>query len=266
MFGDTIGKNAFYLRYSRHITDYDANPDLMISVDTDQGLTPGYSPGIFIDESGEDVHITSGSMRYSFCSRTNMGSLMISDNEPRMVDSLENALRIVFQWLAITRGCVIVHAACIGTETECILLPAPESGGKSTIASLCRKQGGWVYGDDLVMIGGTDGDESAPLVYGLPFRGEEEFMAFPPEPAVLKEVLFPEKGKGCSVRHMNGAEAVARLISNIPYTRAIPRHIYVNLLSCAERIISRGAGLFAYDLESDPAATLVGRLTVDNEH
>jgi len=204
-------------------------------------------------------------MRFSFSAPDGEGRLCISSDRCQAVDSLENALRAVFQWFALKNGCLMIHAACAGNEEHCILLPASEGGGKSTVASLCAAQGLVIYGDDLVLAADPGKEDTPPTVYGLPFRGEQTTGPFPARSAELKEVLFLEKGNGCSVRKLNRAEGAARLVSNIPFTRSMPTDMYRTLLVAAERIVQRDAGILVCDLESDPAAAILERLDAPSE-
>ncbi|MFC1479804.1 hypothetical protein ACFL6F_04320 [Planctomycetota bacterium] len=259
LFDDPGIENIFSIRYSSHIT-HTADTDILITVSSDHSLKPGYSTDILSEESEQGIKITSKAIDFSFSSSNMKGNLAVSGDKDQQVDSLENALRVVFQWFAFSQGCLLMHAACAGKEGKCILFPASEGGGKTTLALLCEEQGALVYGDDLVLISISSEQDTPPCVYGVPFRGEQEFRPVPEKPGTLTEVLFIEKGKGCDISTLENAEAVARLVGNIPYIRSASQNTFNSLMVTAERIIRPGAGVFVYDLESDPACLILNRL------
>jgi len=85
-------------------------------------------------------------------------------------------------------------------------------------------------------------------------------MPAPEEPGTLTEILFIAKGQGCNISSLDSAEAVAQLVTNIPYVRSASHNTFTALMMTAEQIVRTGAGLFVYDLDSDPAGVIMDRL------
>jgi hypothetical protein len=255
LFKDAFLEDIFRNRYSAFLDQ--TEPDISVTVCTKKELVPGYSRDVCTVLENHDMRITSSFMELIFTADMKKGSLFISDNISQAVDSLENGLRVMTQWIALFKGLFMVHAACVGNGGDSILLPASEGGGKTTIASLCEDKGCDVYGDDLVMIYNRS---SGPEVYSLPFRGEETIQEFHKGSASLKQVVFIGKGTGIELRKLSAAEACAMLMSNIPYIANASEDVIGQVMNMAEQTVRCGAYECRYDLEGSPEDEILKRL------
>jgi len=220
-----------------------------VAVEASAHLSPGYDPAFRVRETREETRVASSFMEFVFHPRRREGLLRVAADRDRAVDSLENALRVSIQHVGSLAGSFLVHAACAGEGGRCVLMPASEGGGKSTIAARCARAGMDVYGDDLVMVAREEGQ--GLTAWSTPFRGEAA-CAFHAGHARVAGVLFLRKEKGSRIDPLSRAAAAGRFVSNVPYIGGIPP-------SCVERLLEtaaaagRRAGEFSCDLSSHPA-------------
>ena len=120
--------------------------------------------------------------------------------------------------LLLERGAVIVHAACVGTETDGILFAGPQDRGKTTQALLWRQyRGAAVINGDRIVIRETP---QGFTLYGIPISGSSGECLNEQRP--LRAIVFPEKGENNEIFSLPPFEAFKRLIGCFSYTQADP--------------------------------------------
>jgi hypothetical protein len=183
----------------------------------------------------------------------------VAYDRDQAVDSLENGIRMLFQWYAVSKEALIFHAAAAGKNGSVLLMPAAGGGGKSTIAGRCRNNGFDLFGDDLVLICPED---NKLLLYGLPFCGEIGTVEFSLEAGILKEILFLRKGSGCILDKLSTGETAGQLLSNVPFFRNAPPDMVGTAMSVIGKMAEIPGYEFSYSREEKPESVLWERLDV----
>ena len=117
--------------------------DLLARFDSGHGLLSTYRPG-----SGRATFVT--------------GS---ADDVPRWV--VRMPFRHLLGWWADEVGCTLVHAAAVGGNGACVLLPGASGSGKSTTALAAAEAGLDFLGDDLCLLDPTSpGGPTAHALFG----------------------------------------------------------------------------------------------------
>lgn len=124
----------------------------------------------------------------------------------------ENFLRVLFGWLALAQGGLLLHACGVICDGAGYVFVGPSGAGKSTVAGLSA--GATVLSDDLVLV---ERRADGYWVHGVPFRGSgwtaPRVNAAAPLRALLSLVQAPEH----KVASLPKAEGVARLVGSTPF-------------------------------------------------
>ncbi|MBW7886046.1 MAG: hypothetical protein H3C34_26135 [Caldilineaceae bacterium] len=124
----------------------------------------------------------------------------------------ENFLRVLFGWLALAQGGLLLHACGVICDGDGYVFVGPSGAGKSTVAGLSA--GATVLSDDLVLV---ERRADGYWVHGVPFRGSgwtaPRVNAAAPLRALLSLVQAPEH----KVASLPKAEGVARLVGSTPF-------------------------------------------------
>ncbi|MFH1707966.1 MAG: hypothetical protein ABIF71_08610 [Planctomycetota bacterium] len=242
-------------RYGRYLTR--RPPGVTITIQPHRGFQPGYAPDIRHETIDGGCAVMSSSMAFTYHPARRQGLLQLAPDRDQAVDSIENALRVAVQRLAIERGCLLVHAGAAARVTRGVLFPAGEGGGKSTLAGLCRAAGCSILGDDLVMA--ARGRGRTVFLYGVPFRGETTVRRFRIGPVRLARLVFIAHGRGRTLTPLDRSEAAGRLAAHVPFITGAPRPVLAGVLETVRRMTAFHPVTFAYDLGSRPEG-VVGRM------
>lgn len=126
----------------------------------------------------------------------------------------ENSLRVIFAWLCLLQGGILVHSCGVVKEGRGYLFFGPSGAGKSTVASLSTDY--TVLSDDLVMVRRVNGGYHAQ---GVPFRGEASNSPLTNAHAPLAGVFRLIKDARNYLEPVPGATMVASLVAAVPFVQ-----------------------------------------------
>lgn len=124
----------------------------------------------------------------------------------------ENFLRVLYAWLCLEQGGLLLHASGVIARDRGYVFCGPSGSGKTTVSGLSLDR--VVLSDDLVIIRKRG---EAYRLYGVPFRGE---LAGTPQhntSAALRAVFTLVKDTYHHVASLNQSEATARLVACAPF-------------------------------------------------
>jgi len=219
-------------RYTKFITNH-VRPSARIMVSLSPGLSFleegswGEEFRVEIDRREDEVEVYSYHFRGGFDFRTRSGRLEADCNEA--LGSLDNYLRVIGASLLLQEGGILIHAAGVKRKRQGCLFPGPSGAGKSTIAaSLAFK--GEVLGDDLIAI--RDNGKGWTM-HSVPMQGEKNF---PCVKVGLHGIFFPEKDSGNYLSTISRSDAMAFILSDLPFLSEEERKSAV-LLSRCEKLV-----------------------------
>ncbi len=128
-------------------------------------------------------------------------------------NALENALRLVTQWLAWEhRGFVLHASAFVRTKGGAVVAFGPSGVGKSTLARKALESGRPVLGDDLVIV---RVDKDQLTVEGTPFSGSDPRIPFTGGKHPVAMLVNLEKGSGVELKSQSAAERLSALMAQV---------------------------------------------------
>ncbi len=184
------------------------------------------------------VRVCTYGLAASFSTKGGHGLALFSrrDVEPRE-RGVENILRVVTAWLAVTRGGVLMHSASIVREKRGYLFFGSSGSGKSTLAAVSRR--GRVVSDDLTLL--LPGSDGTPEIVGGPFRGTytagEPVTGRYPVRAAFR-LVKAAAGEPADVEPARPALAMAGAVANLPFV-VDQLHEDTALLGSVERVFAR---------------------------
>ncbi len=142
---------------------------------------------------------------------------------------IENFLRLFYAWNCLHHGAILFHSAGMIKDGKAFLFFGPSGSGKTTIARLSLDY--TVLSDDLVII---KRENSTYIAYGVPFRG-----AMPEAPrtnakAVLHGLFRLKKDTQHFTKRLSHPQAVAELVSCVPFVMEDPIMSQKVMDICAE--------------------------------
>ncbi len=165
-------------------------------------------------------------------------------------NALENALRLVTQWLAWEHRGFILHAcAFVRKSGGAVVAFGPSGAGKSTLARRALESGRPVLGDDLVIVRVEKGDLS---VEGTPFSGSTPRIPFTAGKRPVTMLVSLEKGPEVRLMSQSPAERLSALMAQI---QGIPDRSKTETDSLMDALIPA--------IDRTPGGTLVFDLTGD---
>jgi len=219
-------------RYPKFITNH-REPSARVMVSLSPGLSFldkgswGDEFRVEIDRKKEKVEVFSYHFKGGFDFRTRSGRLEADCNEA--LGSLDNYLRVIGASLLLKEGGILIHAAGVKSKKQGYLFPGPSGTGKSTIAASLAFEGE-VLGDDLVAI---RDEGNGFTMYSVPMQGEKNF---PCGRVGLHGIFFPEKDSGNYLSAISKSDAMAFLLSGLPFLSDEERKSAV-LLSRCEKLV-----------------------------
>ncbi len=130
--------------------------------------------------------------------------------------NLENFLRVVYAWLCLQRGGLLLHAAGLIRDGQGYVFFGPSGAGKTTTARLSEGMA-QVLSDDLVIIRYVD---DRYTLFGVPFRGELVAAPRANAQAPLAGIYRLRKDQRHAVAPLSPAEGVAELAAAAPFVVA----------------------------------------------
>jgi hypothetical protein len=130
--------------------------------------------------------------------------------------SLENFLRVVYAWLCLRGGGLLLHAAGVIRDGCGYAFFGPSGAGKTTTTRLSQDVA-QVLSDDLVIIRRRDGRY---VLCGVPFRGEMVEAPRLNAQAPLIGLYRLRKDQRHAVEPLSMAEGVAELVAAAPFVVA----------------------------------------------
>lgn len=130
--------------------------------------------------------------------------------------NLENFLRVVYAWLCLRRGGLLLHAAGLIRDGQGYVLFGPSGAGKTTATRLSEAVA-QVLSDDLVIIRYLDGGYT---LFGVPFRSELVTAPRANAQAPLAGIYRLRKDQRHAVVPLSPAEGVAELVAAAPFVVA----------------------------------------------
>jgi len=130
-------------------------PDLVIEIATVGGIRPRVRSALVAKGSGLLYREHLGGLFANF--HIEMGNPVHVKAGPLLALSphvlYTNVVEPLLRFLLVSRGFMLLHAACIAIEGRSIMLSAQTDTGKtSTILTLLRRHGGTFYSDDMVVV------------------------------------------------------------------------------------------------------------------
>jgi hypothetical protein len=184
-------------------------------------ITPGAlfiqaGPGPWVIESSY------GRERLTFRSFTERGEVDLHNGQGwlEMDPSahVENFLRVVYAWLCLQNGALLLHASGVIREGRGYVFFGPSGAGKSTISELAAATGD-VVSDDLVIIRWQPG---GCTLHGVPFKGQFSDAPRANQSAPLQGLYRLRQDTGHFLQPLSPGKAVAELVAAAPFVVAEP--------------------------------------------
>ena len=131
----------------------------------------------------------------------------------------ENFLRVVYAWLCLNQGAVLLHACGVVRNGRGYVFFGPSGSGKTTTARLSLDAGCTVLSDDLVILK----KRGQPFwLHGVPFRGDLPEAPRINQSAPAQAVFALVKDSEHGISPMPAGESAARLASCAPFVMSQP--------------------------------------------
>ena len=157
---------------------------------------------------GDVLHYESYREKGTLDLKTRQGQITLDPGS-----DIENFLRVVYAWLCLQHGSLLLHGAGVVKDGVGYVFFGPSGAGKSTTAGLAAETA-TVLSDDIVIVR-RDGD--AYRLCGVPFFGS--LNDFPPHnmSVPLKGIYRLHQDVWHHVEPLSSAQAVAELSASAPF-------------------------------------------------
>jgi len=216
---DQAARAKIVTRYSDFIVPA-APAEFTISIRVEPGaefIPFGIAPSWQIRTSRQDQridfesHCEKGWVDYA----SRRGELVI---RPRGSD-IENFLRVLYAWLCIEHGSLLLHACGVIRHQRGYVFFGPSGNGKTTTARLSAAY--TILSDDLIII---KKNQDKFIVCGTPFRGDLPEAPRTNQSAELVGVFALTKDTRHYLAPLASSEAVARLVQCVPFVMSQPQN------------------------------------------
>jgi len=174
---------------------------------------------------------------------------------PDRDNALENALRLITQWLAWEhRGFVLHASAFVRPAGGAVVAYGPSGAGKSTLARKALESGRPVLGDDLVIV---RIEKDGLTVEGTPFSGSDPRIPFTGGRYPVSMLVSLEKGAGVSLKSQSAAERLSSLLAQVQGLADRTKEEQAKLMGqLTPALTNTPGGTLVFDLGSDLWQTL----------
>jgi hypothetical protein len=145
--------------------------------------------------------------------------------------SVENFLRVLYAYLAIERGALLVHASGVVMNDKAYVFFGPSGSGKTTTAKLSADR--LILSDDMVFLKKVDGRIRA---YGVPFRGDLPETPRNNVSARVAGIFRLRKADHHIITAMKPLQALAEMVACLPFVMSSPALIQQVLALAHEAI------------------------------
>lgn len=141
----------------------------------------------------------------------------------------ENFLRVLYAWLCVEQGGLLIHAAGVISHGRGFLFYGHSESGKTTVSrfSLDRT----VLSDDIVIVKKVDG---IYRIYGVPFRGDMPEAPRTNASAELVGLCILVKAPEHRLEPLDAPIAAGRLASCVPFVMTQPDNVARVMDICAD--------------------------------
>ena len=198
-------------RYAAFVSET-TEPEVRIGVRVEEGddfLPVGPGPFLVVEAERSKGRLT-------FTSRREQGIVDFPSGKGyvilRPAAEIENYLRVLYAWLCLDHGALLVHSAGVVRNGQAVVFFGPSGSGKTTIAKLSRDH--TVLSDDLVVVKKDNGVYSA---HGVPFRGAAWQAPRTNASGELHGLFRLRKSTEHRVRRMVSSRAFGELVASVPF-------------------------------------------------
>lgn len=214
----TDPETAQKIRHSyREFLDPNATPTVTVTVNIKPGaLYVEPLPGNWIIES------TYTEDRLTFKSYQEYGELNLKTGEGFVEMApdayIENYLRVLYAWLCLKDGGVLLHSSGVVRNNAGYIFFGPSGAGKTTTSRLSARQA-TVLSDDLVIIRQWNDQY---YLFGVPFKGELSDAPRANQYAPLKGIFRLRQDVRHYIEPISRVVAVAEMAGSAPFINNIP--------------------------------------------
>lgn len=140
--------------------------------------------------------------------RTKQGHLDMHPNA-----HVENFLRVIYAWLCLQDGGLLLHAAGLIRNGDGFVFFGPSGAGKTTTTRLSADQAE-ILSDDLVVLRCNDGK---CMLFGVPFKGDYSDAPRANQRAELKAIFRLKQDSAHYLESLPHVTAVAELVASSPF-------------------------------------------------
>lgn len=151
--------------------------------------------------------------------------------------SPENFLRVMYSWLALEHGALLVHASGVIRRGRGYAFFGPSGSGKTTITRLSK--GDTILSDDMIIIKCSESNHAEARLIGTPFHGNEFEAPIINRSSELQGLYCLVKDHLNSVSSVRKQEAIARLASCVPFIMSQSESAHQVLELCQRIVESR---------------------------
>lgn len=170
-------------------------------------------PGPWVIES------TYSADRLTYRSYLTRGELQLSSGEGVLEmapnASVENYLRVIFAWLCLQNGGLLLHSAGVVRNGRGYVFFGPSGAGKTTTSRIsAARAGATILSDDLVIIRRHEGRF---WLFGVPFKGDLSDAPRANQRAPLQGIFRLRQDREHRIENIGLSTAVAELTAAAPF-------------------------------------------------
>jgi len=137
----------------------------------------------------------------------------------RPTGRVENFLRVLYAWLCLDQGGLVLHACGVISNRRAFVFYGPSGSGKTTVA--CLSSDRTILSDDIVIVKKQNGKFRA---FGVPFRGDLPEAPRTNDSADLAGIFILHKATENRLEPLPISLAAARLTACVPFVMSEPHN------------------------------------------
>ena len=210
----------------------DGTPEVTVQIEVREGVQfVPLEPGLYvINSSFQDGRLT-------FESYFEVGSVDMATGQGELLmapcGNIENFLRVLYAWRCVHYDALLLHASGVIKDGRAFVFFGSSGSGKTTMTRLSLEH--TVLSDDLVIIKKRNGVYKA---YGVPFRGDMPEAPRTNTQADLYGLFRLKKDTSHFTKSLGHSQAVAELISCVPFVMEDPIMNQGAMDICADLVAS----------------------------